>query len=143
MCYAFRAEDLEIFISEDDDCFIASHLICSKCNAFWYTDLAECYLCGEINYNLNVCEKNHYSSQQASTKNCQICKKSTEKKCINEKCPSNTNKYIKNIINAKRKKNNRGVFERGESSFRTSQLHCVKCGNTENIYKYFQVHLVD
>ena len=143
MAYAFRAEDFEIFTSEDKDCFIALHLVCSECKAFWYTDLAECFLCNEINYNVTVCEKNHYNSQQSSTKKCKECtdEKVVEKKCINTRCPSNTSKIIKDICEEKRDPEKRGVFERGQSSFRTSQLHCVKCGGTENTYKQFLIYL--
>ena len=141
MAYAFRAEDFEIFTSEDKDCFIALHLVCSKCEAFWYTDLAECYLCGEINYCVNVCENDHYSSQTSSTKKCKECEKFVEKKCINAKCPSNTSGIIKDICEKKSDSGKRGVFERGESSFRTSQLHCVKCGGAEYSYKQFLIHV--
>ena len=145
MCYAFRAEDIEIFTSEEDENFIASHLICSQCKALWYTDLAECYLCGELNYNVYVCKKNHYTSQQSSTKECgkSNCHEQVEKKCINKKCPSNTSKIIKDISEKKRDEGKRGVFERGESSWRTSQLHCIKCGGAENIYNQFLIYVED
>ena len=141
MAYAFRAEDFEIFTSEDENCFIALHLVCSKCKAFWYTDLAECYLCGEINYGVTVCDKNHYSSQQDNVNQCKKCGEVAEKKCINAKCPSNTSGIIKDICEKKRDPGKRGVFERGESSFRTSQLHCVECGGGGYMYNQFLIYI--
>ena len=142
ICHAFRANDIEIYTPDgNSDYFFATHLICSNCKHFWYTDLFECYLCGEINYGIGVCPKNHHISLTASSKKCKHCGLTREKKCINSECPTNTDKIMKNILSNSRKKGTAGVFERGSegSSMKISQNYCLNCGETRNQYRHFQV----
>ena len=144
MCHAFRLHsDCELFVPDNtkDECFVASRMICQFCNHFWHTDLMECYLCGEINYPLKKCKKDHYSSLTSAKKKCKECnQKDPEKVCINEQCASNNNPIISKIQEARNPEGKRGIFENGtESSFKISQIHCVKCGNIANIYRNFLV----
>lgn len=138
MCYAFIANDIDVYLpdSDHDSYFIATRLLCKKCHAYWHMSLLECYICGELNYYLYTCTAcgRKYSITNSSIK-CECHSKDSKliKACINENCPTNTNKELKAITMGEK-----GVFYLG-SSFNLFLNHCVKCGEVDNTYHSFRI----
>ena len=148
--HAFRARDIHAYwFDGDGNNFIATHLVCKNCRTFWHTNLVECYLCGEINYGVGVCPKNHHTSLTGSSKKCKVmigrgskarkCGLAPDKKCINDDCPTNKDQMIKKVLTKNRKDGEQGVFQNVKSSMKISQNNCLKCGNIENYYLNFLV----
>lgn len=134
--YAFVANDINIYIPDnEDDCFIAEKLVCTKCNSPWHTSLLECYFCGELNYYLYRCTAcgKKYSITNSNVKcSCGNSDSKLIKACVNEECPTNTNEIIRNLALKEG-----GVFNLS-STFNLSLNYCVKCGSVSNYYKTFR-----
>lgn len=140
--YSFVSKDIDVYELDDDNQnhFIITKLLCSKCHNYWHTSLMECYFCGELNYYLYTCTvcKKKYSITNSSVKcDCNSEKSKLIKACVNSKCPSNTKLEIKKLAEKQG-----GVFDL-DSSLNLSLNYCVKCGNTSNHYETFRVFLFE
>lgn len=135
--YAFIVNDINIYLPDnEDECFIAEKLLCTECNSPWHTSLLECYFCGELNYYLYLCTVcgKKYSITNSNVKcSCGDSNSKLIKACVNEKCPTNKNKIIKNLA-----KEEKGVFNLN-STLNLSLTYCVKCGSTTNHYATFKI----
>ena len=147
--FAFKARGLEIFTDPIlTDRFFITRLVCSDCPAFFYTNLQECYLCGEINYYLLECIKCKVKrSITSGTRMCRRCYPDTKQQepetlvhmCVNPDCVSNTDANVGDEINDSK---NEGVFKR-KNSWNISCTFCIKCGSPKHEYKTFRVFLYD
>ncbi len=138
IAYAFVANGVQIYFSEDDDEFLASKLVCAECGGPWYMNLTECLLCGAINPFLYRCSDcGEFVSITNSGGTCPNCK-STElyMTCPNEDCISNTNKDLSSEI-----KKYGGVFNK-ESGLLISQQYCLYCGSQLHTYKNFKIKVI-
>jgi hypothetical protein len=145
--FAFKARDIELYVSNDSEkYFFITRLICSDCKKEFYTDLLECYFCGEINYYLFTCTKcGKYSSITGSSRVCRKCypKKTKEEKstlqlsCTNKTCISNTDTTIQEFVSTKD-----GVFKRN-NGLNVSCTFCINCSSPNHEYKSYRVFLYD
>ena len=114
--FAFKSRGMELFTDPDNaKNFLIMRLMCSKCDAFFHTNLSECYICGEINYYLLRCKKcNIFKSITGSSRMCRNCHPAGDSpvtltyQCVNDNCVSNTDPDFRDRIN-----NSKGVFNRG------------------------------
>ncbi len=137
IAYAFVSQDVNVYFPDgNEECFVIEKLVCLECDTFWHTSLLECYFCGELNYYLYECEncKTKYSITN-SAQSCSNCNKEKTllKSCINEKCPTNTHKKLKEIA-----KKEGGIFD-FKSSLNLSLMYCIDCGCSANQYKTFRI----
>jgi len=138
--YSFISNDVDVYTLDDDDQnhFVITKLLCSKCHNYWHTSLMECYFCGELNYYLYSCTNcgKKYSITNSSIKcECRDLKSKLIKACVNTQCPTNTEPNIIELASGQG-----GVFDL-KSSLTLSLNYCVKCGNTSNHYETFKVYL--
>jgi len=139
VAYYLISKGLNIFITEENNTFLAQRHICKECSSPWYMDLTECFLCGSYNPYIYVCRHcNTYFSITGTVKNCPTCNQKFIQCCINDSCLSNTNTSVGNAINTKYK----GVFD-GDSCFNIAQMHCINCGDTKNEYITFEVQVYE
>ncbi len=140
--YSFVSNDVDVYTLDDDNQnhFVITKLLCSKCHNYWHTSLMECYFCGELNYYLYSCTScgKKYSITNSSVKcECKDPESKLIKACVNSQCPTNTKA---NIVKLATKQG--GVFDL-KSSLTLSLNYCVKCGNTSNQYETFKVYLLE
>ncbi len=140
--YSFVSNDVDVYTLDDENQnhFIITKLLCSKCHNYWHTSLMECFFCGELNYYLYSCTScgRKYSITNSSIKcECQNPDSKLIKACVNPQCPTNTELNIQALA-----KKQGGVFDL-KSSLTLSLVYCVKCGNTSNYYATFKVFLLE
>lgn len=135
IAYAFVANGVQIYLSEEDDQFVTSKLICFDCGGPWYMNLTECFLCGAINKFLYRCSKcKEFVSITNSSGACSECgSKDLYMACTNEDCVSNKDGELSKEINQYG-----GVFDK-ESGFLISQQYCLYCGSQSHVYKNYTV----
>lgn len=140
--YSFVANDIDVYTLDDDNQnhFIITKLLCSKCHNYWHTSLLECYFCGELNYYLyscTSCGKKYSITNSAIRCDCHNSESELIKACVNPQCPTNTESKIKELAVKQG-----GVFEL-KSSLNLSLNYCVNCGNISNHYETFRVFLIE
>ena len=131
--YSFISNDVDVYTVDNDNQnhFVITKLLCSKCHNYWHTSLMECFFCGELNYYLYSCTScgKKYSITNASIKCvCQDPESKLIKACVNSECPTNTETNIIKLASGQG-----GVFDL-KSSLTLSLNYCVKCGNISNYY---------
>ena len=140
--YSFVSNDVDVYSLDDEDQnhFVITKLLCSKCHNYWHTSLLECYFCGELNYYLYSCTScgKKYSITNSSIKcECRDAESKLIKACVNPDCPTNNESKIKDLAVKQG-----GVFDL-KSSLTLSLNYCVKCGNTSNHYETFRVFMIE
>tara|TARA_Y100000031_G_C8211807_1_gene381371 strand:+ start:107 stop:754 length:648 start_codon:yes stop_codon:yes gene_type:complete len=137
IAYAFISEEVQIYLSEEEGYFIASKLICSECEAFWYMNLTECFICGTTNPFLFRCSDcNSFESITKSSGKCNQC--SSEELymvCPNPDCLSNKDNTLKEEANGYG-----GVFNKN-SGLRITQQYCLNCGSKHHRYKNYKIYV--
>jgi len=147
--FAFRAYEIDAFLedSDTDDQFLASRLMCKDCNKFWETSLLECFFCNEINYYTFFCKNcKHKTSLTTTSIECPNCHTTNPwvPSCVNTRCISNTNKNIKDFVEAKFSSGDHQIGVFGDASgWNTSNSFCLKCGSSKSHYVTHTVSLYE
>jgi hypothetical protein len=140
MAYAMISKGFQIYLPEEANYFVANRIVCSNCNEPWYMNLPECFICGMQNPFLYRCENcGAFVSVTNAGKKCNNCHKENtlHLECPNPKCPTNTDKKLKNLINSKG-----GVFHE-DSGFSIALQSCLKCGNSTHFYQVRKIAVFD
>lgn len=125
-----------VYTGDEEDEFVITTLLCSKCNEIWQMSRSECMFCGYENphiYECSICN-NKYSITRTSKK---CCGENLIKRCINPDCITNTDKEIREYFDEFG-----GVFEISKSGATLNEMRCKKCGSKINEYKSVVVKLV-
>jgi len=139
IAYSLIAKGFNIFVSEEDDTFIAENHICKECLSPWYMELTECFLCCSYNPFIYYCANcGTYFSITGTSKKCRTCQQELNQCCINDACLSNTDPTISAAIKSKYT----GVFDK-KGCFNIAQTHCLKCGGTLNKYVTFKIKVYE
>ena len=153
--WAFIKNEINIYTSDNSSAsFNAVVLRCTNCHKRWYDQMDECFLCGELKYNIKICITcgREYSITTGNVV-CNVCpdKNKLKKLCINKNCPTRTNENIfqqpwqgtrhEKIVNNIKDMadfHKEGVFGI-KTSFSLALIHCTHCGHTSNNYKSIRI----
>lgn len=152
--WAFIQNGINIYISDSSTIsFNAVLLKCAKCNYPWNDQMDECYVCGELKYQVRICPSCRLEFAPEGNVICNVCNKSPILKylCINQDCPTITNqtpfqtphqgtRHEGQVTNIKELADfhKEGVFGK-TASLSLALMHCTNCGNTSNNYKSIKV----